>query len=129
MSDGSERERQIKSYLRDMENEPNREELLNEKEECVCDKVNVKHHLDKKPCLITWVCGMDNSVWVACDYENYVIKLFRRLTNDLQRRKRFMPQSFDVTEIRVKQKSTDPFSEHGSSKTNITVTNRSAPKK
>ena len=95
----------------------------------VCDRVNVKHKLDWTDCDITGLCGLENRRWVACDYRNYCIKIFKLGSHVMQRYIRFVGAlPWDVTEIDLKQNSAEPSLVSGSS-SGISGTDRADPDK
>ena len=97
----------------------------------ICDRVNVKHELDRRDCDITGLCGLENRRWVACDYINCCIKIFKLGSHVIQRYIRFVgfdSKPWDVTEIDLKQNSAEPSLVSGSS-SGISGTDRADPDK
>ena len=95
----------------------------------ICDRVNVKHELDRTDCWITGLCGLDNRRWVACDWFNSCIKIFKLGSHVIQRYILFKGSNpWDVTEIHLKQNSAEPSLVPGSS-SGIFGTDRADPDK
>ena len=97
----------------------------------ICYRFNVKHELDRKDCDITGLCGLENRRWVACDWSNSCIKIFKLGSHVLQRYIRFVgswSNPWDVTEIDLKQNSAEPSLVSGSS-SGISGTDRADPDK
>ena len=92
-----------------------REERFKSNNMIICDRVEVKHKLDKENyCSVSGFCKLENKRWVACDPSNSCIKIFKAGSHDLQRYIRMvgsMCEPWDVTEIRLKQKSDESSSE------------------
>ena len=111
------------------ESEIEREEKFNTNKVSICDRVNVKHGLDRKDCWITGLCGLENRRWVACDFWNSCIKIFKLGSHVIQRYIRFVGSDpWDVTEIDLKQNSAEPSLVSGSS-SGISGTDRADPDK
>ena len=111
------------------ESEIEREEKFKTNKVSICDRVNVKHELDRKDCDITGLCGLENRRWVACDWLNCCIKIFKLGSHVMQRYIRFvMSDPWDVTEIDLKQNSAEPSLVSGSS-SGISGTDRADPDK
>ena len=91
----------------------------------IYDRLNVKHKLDlDEDCWITGLCVLENTRWVACDYNNGCLKIFSLGSNLLQRYIRVeWAGPYDITEIRVNQNSTEPNLESGS-RSEVSVTAR-----
>ena len=84
------------------ESEKESEEKFKTNKVSICDRVNVKHELDQTDCFITGLCGLENRRWVACDWYNYCIKIFKLGSHVIQRYIRFVGSDSnprDVTEI------------------------------
>ena len=95
----------------------------------ICDRVDVKHKLDRKDCYITGLCGLENRRWVACDYYNSCIKIFKLGSHVIQRYIWFVGSDpWDVTEIDFKQNSAEPSLVSVSS-SGISGTDRADPDK
>ena len=80
---------------------------------------------------MTGFCGLDNRRWVACDWYNCCIKIFKLGSHVLQRYIRFVgsgSRPWDVTEIDLKQNSAEPTLVSGSS-SGISGTDRADPDK
>ena len=106
-----------------------RKELKKKSRVSVCDRVNVKHELDRTDCDITGLCGLENRRWVACDFYNSCIKIFQLGSHVIQRYIRFLGAGpWDVTEIDLKQNSAEPTLVSGSS-SGISGTDRADPDK
>ena len=113
---GREREKKEKKRMRikfvtDLVNESDRtrKEKFYSSHVVVCDRVEVRHELDRRNCSISGLCGLENKRWVACDIRNYCIKIYEVGSNVLQRYIRFVgSEPFDVTEIHLKQNSAEP---------------------
>ena len=113
------------------ESEIESEEKFKTNKVSICDRVNVKHELDRTNCEITGLCGLENRRWVACDFWNSCIKIFKLGSHVLQRYIRFVgfdSQPWDVTEIDLKQNSAEPSLVSGSS-SGISGTDRADPDK
>ena len=113
------------------ESEIESEEKFNSDKVSICDRVNVKHELDRTDCGISGLCGFENCRWVACDYRNSCIKIFKLGSPVLQTYIRFvglMPIPWDVTEIHLKRNSAEPNLVCGSS-SGISGTDRADPNK
>ena len=111
------------------ESEIEREEKFKTNKVSICDRVNVKHELDQTDCWITGLCGLENRRWVACDYWNSCIKIFKLGSHVIQRYIRFVgARPRDVTEIDLKQNSAEPSLVSGSS-SGISGTDRADPDK
>ena len=90
----------------------------------IYDRLNVKHELDRNECGITGLCVLENTRWVACDFNNDCIKIFSLGSNVLQRYIRFVEAGpRGVTEILVNKNSTEPNLESGS-RSGVSVTAR-----
>ena len=131
--EGEEREREkmlgnfVDQLLSESEAE-RKKELKKKSRVSVCDRVNVKHELDRKYCGITGFCGLENRRWVACDYWNSCIKIFTLGSYVIQRCIRFYSEPWDITEIYLKQNSAEPSLVSGSS-SGISGTDRAGPDK
>ena len=111
------------------ESEIESEEKFKTNKVSVCDRVNVKHELDRMDCDITGLCGLENRRWVACDWFNSCIKIFKLGSHVIQRYIRFVgADPWDVTEIDLKQNSAEPSLVSGSS-SGISGTDRADPDK
>ena len=113
------------------ESEIEREEKFKTNKVSICDRVNVKHELDRTDCWITGLCGLENRRWVACDYYNSCIKIFKLGSHVIQRYIQFVgfdSKPWDVTEIDLKQNSAEPSLVSGSS-SGISGTDRADPDK
>ena len=113
------------------ESEIESEEKFKTSKVSICDQVDVKHELDRKDCKITGLCGLENRRWVACDYRNSCIKIFKLGSHVIQRYIRFVgsdSKPWDVTEIDLKQNSAEPSLVSGSS-SGISGTDRADPDK
>ena len=113
------------------ESEIEREEKFKTNKVSICDQVNVKHELDRTDCCITGLCGLENRRWVACDFCNFCIKIFKLGSHVIQRYIRFVgfdSKPWDVTEIDLKQNSAEPSLVSGSS-SGISGTDRADPDK
>ena len=128
----SERAKMLGNFVDQLFSESDRKrkkELKKKSCASVCDRVNVKHELDRKDCEITGLCGLENRRWVACDYWNSCIKIFRLGSHAIQRYIRFVGAGpWDVTEIDLKQNSAEPSLVSGSS-SGISGTDRADPDK
>ena len=130
----SERERMLGNFVDQLfsESETERKKELKKKSRVsVCDRVIVKHELDRRDCDITGLCGLENRRWVACDFGNSCIKIFKLGSHVLQRYIRFVgfgSNPWDVTEIDLKQNSAEPSLVSGSS-SGISGTDRADPDK
>ena len=107
-----------------------KKELKKKSRVSVCDRVNVKHELDRdEDCDITGLCGLENRRWVACDCYNSCIKIFKLGSHVIQRYIRFVGAGpWGVTEIDLKQNSAEPSLVSGSS-SGISGTDRADPDK
>ena len=111
------------------ESKKERKESLRKTNVCVCDYVDTKHGLVKdKDCDIRGITGYANKWWVLCDYDNYCIKLFSLGSNVLQRYIRLGSKPWDVTEIIVKNKTTEQDSA-SCSETDISETDNKPDRK
>ena len=111
------------------ESEIESEEKFKTNKVSVCDRVNVEHELDWWNCRITGLCGLENRRWVVCDWFNSCIKIFKLGSHVIQRYIRFVgSDSWDVTEIDLKQNSAEPRLVSGSS-SGISGTDRADPDK
>ena len=113
------------------ESEIESEEKFKTNKVSICDRVNVKHELDQTDCWITGLCGLENRRWVACDYYNSCIKIFKLGSHVIQRYIQFVgfdSKPWDVTEIDLKQNSAEPSLVSGSS-SGISGTDRADPDK
>ena len=114
------------------ESEIESEEKFKTNKVSVCDRVNVKHELDRnEDCWITGLCGLENRRWVVCDCWNSCIKIFKLGSHVIQRYIRFVgadSNPWDVTEIDLKQNSAEPSLVSGSS-SGISGTDRADPDK
>ena len=111
------------------ESEIESEEKFKTNKVSICDRINVKHELDRKDCEITGLCGLENRRWVACDYRNCCIKIFKLGSHVIQRYIRFVGAGpWDVTEIDLKQNSAERSLVSGSS-SGISGTDRADPDK
>ena len=111
------------------ESEIESEEMFKTNKVSVCDRVNVKHELDRRDCDISGLCGLENRRWVACDFGNSCIKIFKLGSHVIQRYIRFVGSDpWDVTEIDLKQNSAEPSLVSGSS-SGISGTYRADPDK
>ena len=129
----SERERMLGNFVDQLfsESETERKKELKKKSRIsICDRVDVKHKLDRdEDCEITGLCGLENRRWVACDYRNSCIKIFKLGSHVIQRYIRFVgADPWDVTEIDFKQNSAEPSLVSGSS-SGISGTDRADPDK
>ena len=130
----SEREIMLEKFIEQLLNESNTErkkELKKTSQVSVCDRVNVKHELDRNDCRITGLCGLENRRWVVCDRSNSCIKIFKLGSHELQRYIRFVgsrPEPWDVTEIDLKQNSAE-LSLVSCSSSGISGTDRADPDK
>ena len=128
----SERERMLGNFVDQLfsESETERKKELKKKSRVsICDRVIVKHELDRKDCWITGFCGLENRRWVACDWFNCCIKIFKLGSHVIQRYIRFVgARPRDVTEIDLKQNSAEPSLVSGSS-SGISGTDRANPEK
>ena len=128
----SERERMLGNFVDQLfsESETERKKELKKKSRIsVCDQVDVKHELDRKDCRISGLCGLENRRWVACDWYNSCIKIFKLGSHVIQRYIRFVgARPWDVTEIDFKQNSAEPSLVSGSS-SGISGTDRADPDK
>ena len=128
----SERERMLGNFVDQLfsESETERKKELKKKSRVsVCDQVNVKHELDQTDCYISGLCGLENRRWVACDFYNSCIKIFKLGSHVIQRYIRFVRSDpWDVTEIDLKQNSAEPSLVSGSS-SGISGTDRADPDK
>ena len=108
----NERERMRRKYINKVmnESETERTKEFYSSHAVVCDRVEVKHELDKKEdSRILGLCGLKNKRWVVCDYRNSCIKIFKVGSNVLQRYIRFVgSRPHGVTEIHLKQNSAEP---------------------
>ena len=111
------------------ESEIESEEMFKTNKVSVCDRVNVKHELDRRDCDISGLCGLENRRWVACDFGNSCIKIFKLGSHVIQRYIRFVGfEPWGVTEIDLKQNSAEPSLVSGSS-SGISGTDRADPDK
>ena len=129
----SERERMLGNFVDQLfsESETERKKELKKKSRVsVCDRVNVKHGLDRRDyCRITGLCGLETRRWVACDFCNSCIKIFKLGSHVIQRYIRFVRSDpWGVTEIDLKQNSAEPSLVSGSS-SSISGTDRADPDK
>ena len=122
-----ESEGKIRLLLDDLmkESKTERMEKFENSQVRIYDRVNVKHELDRnEECWITGLCALENTRWVACDYNNGCIKIFSLGSNVLQRYIRIVEAGpWDVTEILVNQNSTEPNLGSGS-RSEVSVTDR-----
>ena len=128
----SEREILLGNFVDQLFSESDRKrkkELKKKSRVSICDRVIVKHELDRKDCWITGLCGLENRRWVACDWHNCCIKIFKLGSHVIQRYIRFVGAGpWDVTEIDLKQNSAEPSLVSGSS-SGISGTDRADPDK
>ena len=129
----SEREGMLGNFVDQLfsESETERKKELKKKSRIsVCDRVDVKHKLDwDENCEISGLCGLENRRWVACDWFNSCIKIFKLGSHVIQRYIRFVGATpWDVAEIDLKQNSAEPSLVSGSS-SGISGTDRADPDK
>ena len=90
------------------ESEKETEEKLKKNEVIMCDRLKVKQSATEKDCWITALCGLGNKAWVACDYSNSSIKIFKTGNNVLQRCVRLRFEAVGITEIQIYQNAAQP---------------------
>ena len=119
MTEQDERERKLGNFVDQLLNESETErkkKLKKNRHVSICDRVNVKHELDRRRYGISGLCGLENRSWVACDCLNSCIKIFKLGSHVIQRYIRFVEsRPCDVTEIHLKQNSAEPSLVSGSS--------------
>ena len=127
LSENSERDEMRRKFLDEIMSESliERVDKFDSKYVRISDRVNVKDVRDENDCWITGLCGLSNTGWVVCDYNNNCLKLFKLGNNALQRYIQFESQPYGVTEV---QNSNEPDLVSGC-KSVVSITNKSGPDK
>ena len=84
----SEKERMKKCFRDELmtESKSERKEMFDREDVSMVERVNVKHELDNnEDCIITGLCGLDDTRLVVCDCYNKCIKIFSIGSHILQR--------------------------------------------